>query len=218
MSTHFAIICSIDFPLGPIPLSSNRSATMLDRILSATPKQCAIVCFVVGICIGSYFAADTFQKFSRDDFPNGLPISMAALIFASTASIGILPGCVFLIVHYLTRRNPEESLWVWPWASEMVKDIFRNLSEEEKLQYRRHAAGCGAWIGIIGGALASSLVLLRREQSTFAVVRTIVFMLSYFVSVYWMTRRYRRFLSSTEYARRNGIEANHIDLRFWRRR
>jgi uncharacterized protein YneF (UPF0154 family) len=188
---------------------------MLDRILSATPKQCAIVCFVVGICIGTYFAADSFQNFSHDDFSNGLTFTTAAMIFAGTASFGVVPGCVFLVIHYMTRSKPDESQWVGPWASEMVKDICRHLTEEEQLQYRRHAAACGALVGIVAAALIISFDLLVRELSTLAVLRVIVFLLIYFAGVYWMTRRYKQFLASTEYARRNGLEANQIDLRFW---
>jgi len=191
---------------------------MLDRILSATPKRCAVVCFVVGVSIGSYFAADSYQKFSQDGFPIGLAFTTAAVIFLATASFGVVPGCVFLIIHYLTRGKPEESQLVWPWASEMVKDIVRNLSEAEKRKCRRHAAACGAWIGIVGGALVISLDLLFRDFSVFAAVRITVFLLLYFASVYWMTRRYRQFLASTEYAERNGIVADQIDLRFWQRR
>ena len=190
---------------------------MLDRILAATPKQWAVVCFVVGICIGSYYAADSLQKLPRDHPPNGLTIATVALVFVGTASFGVLPGCVFLIIHYLTRGKPEEYQLVWPWASKMVKVIVRNLSEAEKRKYRRHAAAFGAWIGIVSGALVISLDLLFREFSVFAAVRITVFLLLYFVSVYWVTSRYRRFLASTEYAERNGIEAEQIDLRFWKR-
>ena len=178
-----------------------------------TLKQWAIVCFILWISLGSYLAAKSYLMFSHDGMLRGSAIALAAVFFSGPAMCGVFSGGVLLTLHYFARNGGDgDSLIVFPWTSEAVKDITRHFTEEEKRKYLRHSAALGACFGIVCGALSISLTLLSDDQSVFAVVRVILVVFIYCISAFWMANKHKRFLSTTEYAKTNGIRAGQIKL------
>ncbi|MCA9103193.1 MAG: hypothetical protein KDA63_18690 [Planctomycetales bacterium] len=192
---------------------------MIDWIISRTPKQWAIGYFAFGALFGSALASAflvvTWDVASQDRLLMLTSVLGAALVFTYGVLFGAIPGGICLVWHYWMKRSGEESFWVSPWASETVKEIQRHLTATEKRQFVRHSALFGAW----GAAtFAAPLSLLTLDHSASSIYRTTLLVCISSVSTIWIRKWQRSLLASTAYAQQQGIKAEDIDLRLWRRK
>jgi hypothetical protein len=109
-----------------------------------------------------------------------------------------------------------------PFRSEQVREICAHMTKTERRVAVRRSAMWGVTIGVIPGltALVLGAVVFRSAVFAVAVCFLVLPIAALVLSGTWLpalVASQKRFLASTEWAGRQGIQANDIQLYKWKR-
>jgi hypothetical protein len=180
-----------------------------DTLLAARPRTYARWFLVVGLVGGCIFAIASFAlvAFAFPDLPSdtGLALAVAGWAFLGVAGPCLIAVPFFLLLDML--RTTKGEFWS-PFAGAAVRDICAHLTRDEKARLRR----MGAQVGLLAGAVMAAAGILAPAGLRCAIPAVIALILLVGLLVWARGKKIKRFLASTEYATKAGIQPG--DIRF----